>query len=60
MELVCRGELLFCVPNPLAYSKQVASCTSLSTGLVVVFCVNTNDSYERKLGFLFCRLAVVQ
>ena len=51
MEFVCRGVLLSCVPNPLAYSKQAASCTFLSTGLVVVFGVNTNESYERQLSF---------
>jgi hypothetical protein len=51
MELVCLGVLLSCVPNPLAYSKQAASCTFLSTGLLVVFSVNTNAYYERKLGF---------
>jgi hypothetical protein len=51
MELVCCGVFLSCVPNPLAYSKQAASCAFLSTGLVVVFTVNTNASYERQLGF---------
>ena len=51
MELVCHGVLLSCVPNPLAYSEQAASCTFLSTGFVVVFRVNTNDYYERQLGF---------
>jgi len=51
MELVCRGVLLSCVPNPLAFSKQAASCTFLSIGLVVVFSVNTNESYEKQLGF---------
>jgi len=46
------------VPNPPAYSKQAASCTFLSTSLVVVFSVYTNGSYERQVS-LFCRLAIV-
>ena len=58
MELVCRGVLLSCVPNPLAYSKQAASYTFLSTGFVVVFSVNTNACYGRQVSLL-CRLAIV-
>jgi len=58
VEFVFRCVRLSCVPNPPAYSKQAASCTFLSTSLVVVFSVYTNGSYERQVS-LFCRLAIV-